>query len=66
MKTMMYIRYLLIGLMSIFYLSACNDNNEAFDFVGNEGCIYIREVSGSREFPVRTEIFTVPDRVLVK
>lgn len=66
MKTMMYIRYLLIGLMSIFYLSACNDNNETFDFVGNEGCIYIREVSGSREFPVRTEIFTVPDRVFGK
>lgn len=63
MKTTMYIRYLLIGLMSIFCLFACNDDNESYDFVGNEGCVYIREVRGSREFPVHEEIFTVPTMV---
>lgn len=62
MKRIINFKNLLLGFLPMLCLFAC-DGNEHYDIVGNEGCVYIREVKGSREFPKRSEIFTVPERI---
>lgn len=45
-------------IMSIILL-ACNDEI-SYDFEGNEGCVYVRELKGSAQYPITGSIMNIP------
>lgn len=65
MKRIINLKNLLLGFLPMLCLFAC-DGDEHYDVVGNEGCIYIREVKGVDKYPVKGDIFTVPSRIFGK
>lgn len=45
--------------MSVLTIFSCDDM-ETYDIVGNEGCVYVRELKGSEQYPAIGSITTVP------
>lgn len=48
--------------LSIFVsiiLFACDDET-SYDFEGNEGCVYVRELKGSAQYPITGSIMNIP------
>ena len=62
MKKILYLKYILV-LVSALVVFSCDDS-KTYDVVGNEGCVYVRELKGSEQYPATGNIATVPAVVM--